>query len=157
MFGLGSDRKVFGIYFQRRLLLAGAHAARPRHPCRLRPAQIRNREIVGARAPGAARHGDDGLGMPSIFHYTHARRLIGIIRSGALYATDYRYLNDSTEGGEIRKLLLPILEAETAKITARLVEEKLLSSGFYKEHGEQGHRLQAEGIYRTIVRAANNV
>ncbi len=59
--GLGSDRKVLGIYFQRRLLLAGAHAARPRHPCRLRPAQIRNRKTLGARAPGAARHGDDGL------------------------------------------------------------------------------------------------
>jgi hypothetical protein len=95
--------------------------------------------------------------MPSIFHYTDARGLIGIIKSAALYATDYRYLNDSTEGGEIRKLLLPILEAETAKITARLVDEKLLSAGFYKEHGEQGHRLQAEGLYRAIVRAANNV
>ncbi len=59
--GLGPDRKVFRIYFQRRLLLAGAHAARPRYPCRLRPAQIRDREIVGARAAGAARHGDDGL------------------------------------------------------------------------------------------------
>src|SRR6266851_10390937 len=61
MLGLGSDRKVLGIYFQRRLLLAGAHAARARHPCRLRPAQIRNRETLGARARGTARHGDDGL------------------------------------------------------------------------------------------------
>ena len=61
MFGLGPDRKVLGIYFQRRLLLAGAHAARPRYPCRLRPVEIGDREIVGARAAGAARHGDDGL------------------------------------------------------------------------------------------------
>src|SRR5258706_15767262 len=61
MLGLGPDRKVLGIYFQRRLFLAGAHPPRPRHPCRLRPIEVGDRETVGARAPGAARHGDDGL------------------------------------------------------------------------------------------------
>jgi hypothetical protein len=95
--------------------------------------------------------------MPSIFHYTDARGLIGIIKSGALHATHYRYLNDSTEGGEIRSLLLPILEAETAKITVRLVQEKIISADFYKQHGEQGHRLQAESLYRAIIRTADNV
>ena len=59
--GLGPDRKILRIYFQRRLFLAGAHPARPRHPRRLRAVEIRDRETVGARAPGAARHGDDGL------------------------------------------------------------------------------------------------
>ena len=56
--------KVLRIHLQRRLFLAGAHAARPRHPRRLRPAEIRDREIVGARAAGAARDGDDGLMFP---------------------------------------------------------------------------------------------
>ena len=46
---------------QRRLCLAGAHAARPRHPRRLRPAQERDRKALRPRAPRAARHGDDGL------------------------------------------------------------------------------------------------
>lgn len=95
--------------------------------------------------------------MSSIFHYTDARGLTGIITSGDIYATHFRYLNDSTEGGEIRTLLLPILEAETATITAKLVEAKLLSKDFYKEFGSQGHRIQAEGLYRAIERTATNV
>src|SRR3981189_3362064 len=61
MLGLGPDRKILRIYFQRRLFLAGAHPARPRHPRRLRAVEIRDREAVGPRTPGAPRHGDDGL------------------------------------------------------------------------------------------------
>src|SRR5690242_18710551 len=61
MLRLGPDREVFGIHLQRRLLLAGAHAARPRHSGRLRATEIRDRKTVGARTAGASRDGDDGL------------------------------------------------------------------------------------------------
>ena len=54
-------REILRGRLQRRLCLAGAHAARARHPRRLRPAQERDREAVRPRAAGAARHGDDGL------------------------------------------------------------------------------------------------
>src|SRR6476661_4567016 len=61
MLGLGPDRKILRIHLQRRLFLAGAHPARPRHPRRLRPAQVGDREALGPRTSDAARHGDDGL------------------------------------------------------------------------------------------------
>src|SRR5262245_59590442 len=61
MFGLGPDRKILRIHLQRRLFLPGTHPARPRHPRRLRPAQVGDRKAQRARAPGAARYGDDGL------------------------------------------------------------------------------------------------
>ncbi len=34
---------------------------------------------------------------PELFHYTNAKGLVGIIESQSIWATDYRYLNDSTE------------------------------------------------------------
>src|ERR1700730_5980225 len=61
MLGLGADREILRGDFQCRLRLAGAHAARPRHSRRLRPAQERHRKAQRPRAAGAARHGDDGL------------------------------------------------------------------------------------------------
>ena len=59
--GLGPDREVLRIHLQRRLFLAGAHPARPRHSGRLRPVEIRDRKALRARTRRAARDGDDGL------------------------------------------------------------------------------------------------
>src|SRR5262249_24196096 len=61
MLRLGPDREILRSRFRRRLCFAGAHAAWPRHSGRLRPAQKRDRKTLGARAPGASGHGDDGL------------------------------------------------------------------------------------------------
>src|SRR5262245_38373283 len=61
MLRLGSNRKILRIHLQRRLLLTGAHPARPRHSRRLRSIEVGDRKALGPRAPGAARHGDDGL------------------------------------------------------------------------------------------------
>ena len=54
--------------------------------------------------------------MASIFHYTDTTGLLGILASRSLYATDYRYLNDATEGSMIQDLIVPILEGEIAQV-----------------------------------------
>ena len=64
--------------------------------------------------------------MPSVFHYTDSAGLLGILSSGSLFATDYRYLNDVTEAGVIRDLIMPVFEAEIAEITPKLIEKKWL-------------------------------
>ena len=53
MLGLGGDRAVFRHRVQCRLREPGAHAARPRHPRRLRPVEERDRKAARPRAPDA--------------------------------------------------------------------------------------------------------
>src|ERR1700688_4931664 len=94
--------------------------------------------------------------MSSVFHYTDVTGLLGILSSETLFATDYRYLNDLTEGSAIRELLMLILEKEVAEIIPKLAERGLLA-GFYEGYGEHGHRLQAEAMYRSLIRVIDLV
>jgi hypothetical protein len=90
--------------------------------------------------------------MPSVFHYTDSAGLLGILSSKSLFATDYRYLNDVTEGSMIRQLILPIFEAEIAEITPKLLAQGFLQKRIYDDYGAEIHRLQAEGVYRAFVK-----
>jgi Protein of unknown function (DUF2971) len=95
--------------------------------------------------------------VSSVFHYTDVNGLLGILSSETIFATDYRYLNDITEAGLVRELLLPLFEAEIAEITPKLVEKGWLSKDFYTEHGVSGHRLQAEKLYLSLIRGVDRV
>ena len=95
--------------------------------------------------------------MASVFHYTDTAGLQGILSNESLFATDYRYLNDAAEVGVVRDLLMPILESEIAEITPKLVEKKWLGKEFYTEYGAAGHGMQAESMYRALMRATDNV
>ena len=53
MLGLGNDRAIFRHRVQCGLCEPGAHAARPRHPGRLRPVEERNGKAARPRAPDA--------------------------------------------------------------------------------------------------------
>jgi hypothetical protein len=90
--------------------------------------------------------------MTSIFHYTDVNGLLGILSSEALFATHHRYLNDATEAGSIRDLILPILHAEIAAITPKLIEKGWLKKEYYEELGSHADFLQAEHMYRAFIR-----
>jgi hypothetical protein len=94
--------------------------------------------------------------MSSIFHYTDAAGLAGILTSENLFASDYRFLNDASELRIIRDLLLPVFEAEIAEIMPELKERNWLR-GFYEFHGTSGHRAQAEGFFESLLRVVNEI
>ncbi len=48
----------------------------------------------------------------SLFHYTTSDGLLGILGSGALFASHYGFLNDKSEGNVLREVLLPFLMHE---------------------------------------------
>jgi hypothetical protein len=94
--------------------------------------------------------------VPSIFHYTDATGLAGILSSDTLFASDYRFLNDASELGIIHDLLVPLFEAEIAQIMPELDEREWIR-GFYGYHGISGHGRQAEGFFKSVIRVINDV
>ena len=105
MLGLGADREVLRSGVQRRLCLAGAHAARARHSRRLRPAQERDREAVGARAHGAACHGDDGLKATVNYLSRLGIIILGYIAAcvvaGLLFSIAWATQENAIDGGTV--------------------------------------------------------
>jgi hypothetical protein len=49
-----------------------------------------------------------------VYHYTDTAGLLGIVRSGVLWATDYRFLNDSSELSYIFRLAAEVVREEFA-------------------------------------------
>jgi hypothetical protein len=95
--------------------------------------------------------------MASIFHYTDASGLVGILQSKSLFATHYRCLNDLTEAAIINDLLKPILEAEIADITPKLIKLGWLKQEFYGEYGKAGHQMQADAMLSSITTVIDRV
>jgi hypothetical protein len=94
--------------------------------------------------------------MASIFHYTDASGLLGILSSTLLFASDYRFLNDTSELGIIRDLVVPVFEAEIGEILPKLVQAGFLH-GFYEFHGMRGDRSQAEVSFKALLGVVNEV
>lgn len=95
--------------------------------------------------------------MASIFHYTDATGAVGILTSRSFFASDIRYLNDSSEGALIDSLMSPMFQSEIAATTRDLIEAKLLSEKYYEEMGSNADKLQVEALFRSIRRTINNI
>lgn len=95
--------------------------------------------------------------MSSIFHYTNIQGLIGILETGCLFATDYRFLNDFTEGTSLHDHLVPIFEEEIRLISPQLIKSGMLKQKYYDDQGLGVDRQQAEIMYNCFVKAIDNV
>ena len=67
----------------------------------------------------------DLTGPPFIYHYTDPKGLIGILSEGQLWATDIRYLNDSSELLHAEKLHGQVLQELSAAAPADSIRKRL--------------------------------
>jgi hypothetical protein len=92
----------------------------------------------------------------SLFHYTTAEGLLGIVRDRALFATHADFANDSSECRVILPYLTKILENEFSQIVPKLIKLKAMSHGILIDYGNSLYEEEARNCVRTMLRAANN-
>jgi hypothetical protein len=93
----------------------------------------------------------------SLFHYTNAAGLVGIIKTQTLFATHANFLNDSTECRILRDILKPRLTREMEEIVPQLIKRKRLLPALYKEYGENIHAMQADKVLDAIITAIERI
>lgn len=87
----------------------------------------------------------------SLFHYTTASGLIGILGSQSLYATHANFLNDSAECRILSDLLKPRVSREMESIVPELVKMGRLRPEVYEEYGRKIHEMQAEKVLGSVL------
>jgi len=65
----------------------------------------------------------------SLFHYTTAHGLLGIIKDRCLFATHASFLNDSSECRLVFPYVLKVVAAEYEQLYRKLVELKVMRAG----------------------------
>jgi hypothetical protein len=92
----------------------------------------------------------------SLFHYTSAHGLVGIVRDGSLFATHAEFSNDTSEC----KLILPHLKAvlveDYKRLIPELIKSRIMNEAILREHGEGVYEEEAESSVRVMLQAVNN-
>lgn len=91
----------------------------------------------------------------SLFHYTNAEGLVGILENQTLHATHSNFLNDSTECKSILAVLLPTIEAELREVVPRLVEEKVFDRAILTDYGDEIYVREAEKMLQAMILATD--
>ena len=92
----------------------------------------------------------------SLFHYTSADGLVGILQTQSLFATHSAFLNDSTECRIIRDILLPRLEKELREATPKLIERRVMDPKILTDFGDELFRQEADNMLQAMSQATNN-
>jgi hypothetical protein len=93
----------------------------------------------------------------SLFHYTNSDGLLGILGSGALFASHYSFLNDTSESSVLREVLLPLLERETRTFVPRLIEEGIIKPELLAAQGTNYYKDEVGRMFNSMASATDNV
>jgi hypothetical protein len=80
----------------------------------------------------------------SLFHYTTASGLLGIVETKTLWATQANFLNDAAECQLLSKLLTPRIKADFEKIVPELIQRNAFKPEIAKEIGSEAMTSEAE-------------
>jgi hypothetical protein len=83
---------------------------------------------ISLRLAASRQHIQPAVVPELLFHYTNAAGLLGILDSARLWATNYRFLNDSSEIGHGVSLFDSIVEEKVAGASNDVVVEFLRRS-----------------------------
>jgi hypothetical protein len=117
-----------------------------------RRGQVSMRSDPPPEAAGAL----SGIPSRSLFHYTTADGLIGILQNQSLFATHSEFLNDSTECKTILAVLLPRLEAELRHVVPELIARKLFQPSILTDYGDEIFRQEAENMLQAMPSATHS-
>jgi|SRR5215813_9062803 len=93
----------------------------------------------------------------SLFHYTTAEGLIGIVRDRCLFATHANFLNDTSECKLITPHIINLLKPEFERLVPRMNKLGYLRENLLTEHGTNIYGDQAEKIVEVMLVTANKV
>ena len=92
----------------------------------------------------------------SLFHYTTAQGLLGIIRDRSLFATHADFSNDSSECKLILPYLIKILADEYEQRVPKLIDLKIMTPDILREHGRAVFEKEAQISVNAMLTATNN-
>jgi hypothetical protein len=93
----------------------------------------------------------------SLFHYTTARGLIGILGTQSLFATHADFLNDSSECRLLRAILTPRLIDEFKELAPKLVEANFMKEAETQAFLAGASEEFATSIFNTVVKTIDKI